>query len=58
MHHSMSMAVVNSLDNLIDKALHEVRRKLLFHFSQVLLQVILHILENEVERVMSVNHLL
>lgn len=52
----MSMAVINSSNDLVDKALDEVWRELLLDFPQVLLEVVLHVFEDEVQAVVGVDH--
>lgn len=49
MHDSVRVTIVDSFNDLVDEALNEVWRKLLFDFSKVLLEIILNILENEVK---------
>lgn len=52
----MSMAIINSFDYLVNKALDKVGRELLFHFSQVLLKIVFDVLEDKIKGVMCVNN--
>ena len=52
------MAVIYSSDDLVHETFDEVRRELLLDFPQVLLEVVLHVFEDEVQAVVGVDHFL
>ena len=46
MHYSVRVAIVDSFDDLVDKALDKVGREFLFDLSKIFLKVILHVFKN------------
>lgn len=54
----MRMTVVDSFDDLINKALDEVWRELFLDFSEVFLKIVLDIFKDQVKRIMRVDNFL
>ncbi len=57
MHYPMAVAIVDSLNDLVGKALDKIRRQFLLNFSEIFLKVILNIFEDQIETIVCVDHL-
>jgi len=55
-HDSMSVAVINTFDDLVDETFNKVGGELLFNFSEVLFKIVLDVLKDEVQRVVCIDN--
>lgn len=54
-HDSVRMTVINSFDDLIDKALNEFVRQFLLHLSKILLEVVFDVFEHQIQAIVRVD---